>query len=281
MQKSTQNRSWRRLGAPWGLLRASWCLWGRLESFVGAAWGRLGEQHGSNLAPKTEPKSIKNRSQNQSIFESLLGLDFYGILVDFGRKMEPSWHPDGIKNRCQLRRMIFWKNLVFPKEKQWFWRFWRLKLAPKIHQKSIKKGAQLGKASWHRFFMDFGGFWRPSWAKLAWKIEPKSIKKPLENKMKKRRHLGGILEASWGVLEAFWGVLGGLEPSWGRLESILKRLGGVLGSSWRRPGAVLGTSWSVLGPLGASCGRLGSVSEVSCVWFSGQSGLNWGMLSRI
>ena len=37
---------------------------------------------------------------------------------------------------------------------------------------------------------------------MAWKIEPKSIKKLLENKMKKRRHRGGVLEASWGVLEA-------------------------------------------------------------------------------
>ena len=112
------------------------------------------------------------------------------------------------------------------------------------------------------------------------KMDHKSIK----NGPKSRS--GGVLEASWrrlgaswGVLEAFWGVLGGLEPSWWRLESILKRLGGVLGSSWRRPGAVLGTSWSVLGPLGASCGRLGSVLEVSCVWFSGQSGFNLGMLS--
>ena len=103
--------------------------------------------------------------------------------------------------------------------------------------------------------------------------------KPGGTKIEVWRRLGGVLEASWGVLEAFWGVLGGLEPSWGRLESILKRLGGVLGSSWRRPGAVLGTSLSVLGPLGASCGRLGSVLEVSCVWFSGQSGLNLGMLS--
>ena len=31
--------------------------------------------------------------------------------------MEPSWHPDGIKNRCQLRKIIFVENLVFPKEK--------------------------------------------------------------------------------------------------------------------------------------------------------------------
>ena len=112
------------------------------------------------------------------------------------------------------------------------------------------------------------------------KMDQKSIK----HRPKSRS--GGVLEASWrrfraswGVLEAFWGVLGGLEPSWGRLESILKPLGGVLGSSWRRPGAVLGTSWSLLGPLGASCGRFGSVLEVSCIWFSGQSGLNLGMLS--
>ena len=33
----------------------------------------------------------------------------------------------------------------------------------KIDQKSIKKRDQHGKASWHRFFLDFGGFWRPSW----------------------------------------------------------------------------------------------------------------------
>ena len=94
------------------------------------------------------------------------------------------------------------------------------------------------------------------------KMDPKSIK----HRSKSRS--GGILEASWrhlgvswGVLEAFWGVLGGLETSWGRLENILIRLGGVLG------------------PLGASCGRFGSVLEVSRVWFSGQRGLNLGMLS--
>ena len=116
--------------------------------------------------------------------------------------------------------------------------------------------------------------------------QSKTDQKSIKNRPKSRS--GGILEASWrrlgaswGVLEAFWGVLGGLEPSWWRLESILKRLGGVLGSSWRRPGAVLRTSWSVLGPLGASCGRLGSVLEVSCIWFSGQSWLNLGMLSRM
>ena len=33
----------------------------------------------------------------------------------------------------------------------------------KIDQKSIKKGGQHGKASWNRFFCDFGGFGEPSW----------------------------------------------------------------------------------------------------------------------
>ena len=59
--------------------------------------------------------------------------------------------------------------------------------------------------------------------------------------------LGGVKGASRVVWEASWDRLGGvLEPSWGRLGDVLER-------------------------LGASCGHLGSVLEVSCVWFSGQS----------
>ena len=116
------------LGRLGGVLGASW-------SVLGASWGRLGEQHGSNLAPKTEPKSIKNRSQNQSIFESLLGLDFYGILVNFGRKMEPSWHPDGIKNRCQLRKIIFVENLVFPLGKTMILKVLEVEVGTKNHSK--------------------------------------------------------------------------------------------------------------------------------------------------
>jgi len=36
-------------------------------------------------------------------------------------------------------------------------------LGAKIDEKSNKKGGQHGKASWHRFLIDFGGFWEPSW----------------------------------------------------------------------------------------------------------------------
>ena len=37
-------------------------------------------------------------------------------------------------------------------------------MGPKIDQKSIKKGGQHGKASWHRFLIDFRRFGVPRWA---------------------------------------------------------------------------------------------------------------------
>ena len=51
------------LGASWGVLAASRGAPGAFRRRPGASWGRLGGQHGSNLAPKMEPKSIKNRSK--------------------------------------------------------------------------------------------------------------------------------------------------------------------------------------------------------------------------
>ena len=185
--KIGQNRgleaSWGILGhlvASLGVLRAPRTAKRRPKTRLGASWLEKGGQHGSNLAPKTEPKSRKNRSKNRSKFWCLLGSDFFRILVDFGGKMEPSWHQNRIKNRSQLRKAIFWKNLIFPMEKQWFWRFWGSKLGRKIDQKSIKKWSHLGKVSWHRFFMNFGGFWRPSWRQVGSKIDEKSIKKNIE-----------------------------------------------------------------------------------------------------
>ena len=40
-------------------------------------------------------------------------------------------------------------------------------MGAKIDEKSIKKWSQDGKASWHRFLMDFGGFWEPSWGQVG------------------------------------------------------------------------------------------------------------------
>ena len=70
---------------------------------------------------------------------------------------------------------------------QWFCRFRRSKLAPKIEQKSIKIWSPSWSASWHRFLMDFGEFWEPSWegksSQDRSKIDPKRHRKNDEKKM--------------------------------------------------------------------------------------------------
>ena len=79
------------------------------------------------------------------------------ILVDFGCKMEASWHPKSNKIEPNFERRFFekQKNLVFHKEKQRFWRFRVSTMGVKIIKKPMKKEGHPGKASWHQFFMDF------------------------------------------------------------------------------------------------------------------------------
>ena len=81
-QKSMKNRSKigqnRGLEASWGILghlvaslgvlRAPRTAKRRPKTRLGASWLEKSGQHGSNLAPKTEPKSRKNRSKNRSKF---------------------------------------------------------------------------------------------------------------------------------------------------------------------------------------------------------------------
>ena len=73
---------------------------------------------------------------------------------------------------------------------------------------------------------------------MAWKIEPRSIKKPIENTMKKRRHLGDVLAASWLVLEASWGVPKSMDAA-------------------LTPGAVAETQGPLLGRIPKGLGLLG------------------------
>ena len=47
----------------------------------------------------------------------------------------------------------------------------------KIDKKSIKNWTQDGKASWHRFLLDFGGFLEPSGEAKSIKIDPKRHRK--------------------------------------------------------------------------------------------------------
>ena len=61
--------------------------------FLGPSWGRLGALLGAVLALESPSWGdfgrlgpSKNRCKNRSIFECLLGSDFWRILVDFGKK---------------------------------------------------------------------------------------------------------------------------------------------------------------------------------------------------
>ena len=118
--KSSQNRrpgvvlgalgaSWRvseRLGASWGVLGASWGVlwpsWGRL----GASWGRLGSKKVANMAPTWVPRGSQNEEKIDAKIDQKFDASWNRFLGGFwwilGTKIEPSWHQDGIKNRCQL-----------------------------------------------------------------------------------------------------------------------------------------------------------------------------------
>ena len=89
-------------------------------------------QHGPKLGPKLELKWIKNPSKNRSKNWCLLGSVFGRILVDFRRENGAKLAPKSIENWHHLRKGCFWKNLVLPYEKQWFWRFGGSKLRVKI-----------------------------------------------------------------------------------------------------------------------------------------------------
>ena len=151
--------SWGRLGVFGGVLKVSW---GRL----GPSWSEKGGQHGSNLAPKTEPKSFKNRSQNRSILESLLGVDFKRILMYFGSKMEPSWNPNGIQNLSQLRTTTFWKKCL-----SWGKTMILKVLGIEVGSQNPTKIDQKSISSWEgllmSIFIDFAGFWKPRWNQVG------------------------------------------------------------------------------------------------------------------
>ena len=123
-------------------------------------WSRLGPQDGPMLEAKTDPKSIKKRCKKRWNFEGLLEGHNFGKSSILEANMEASWHQNRSRNRCYLRKAVFWKNLVFPVRKnKVFWdpvsRSWE--------QNSIKNrcSKQCGnrkarKLNFHRFLIDLG-----------------------------------------------------------------------------------------------------------------------------
>ena len=91
-----------------------------------------------------------------------LGIDFW---KDFGGFLEAKWRHVGtkIEKSMPTSKSDFLKNRTLAAAGARFFRFGGSKLEVKTDQKSIKKWSQDGKASWHRFLMDFGGLLEASW----------------------------------------------------------------------------------------------------------------------
>ena len=102
-------------------------------------------------------------------------------------------------------------------------------------------------------------FWKVSLRRqVGREILPKNLPKIFQRFLKivPKSLSGGGFGWLGSVLGGSWGVLGRLGPSWGRLGSVLQPYWGRLGAAWGRLGVVLG--------------RLGDVLEAS-----------WGVLKYI
>ena len=117
-----------------------------------------------------------------------LGIDFWR---DFGGFLEAKWRHVGTKidqKSMPTWKSDFLKNRTLAAAGARFFRFGGSKLGVKVDQKSIKKGCQDGKASWHRFFVDFGGFLEASWGGKWSQDRPKKASK---KRWKNGRHQNG------------------------------------------------------------------------------------------
>ena len=108
-------------------------------SDFGPSWASSWGQVGAKLASKIDPKTDPNIDQNFDVLQDRFLDAFWWIL---GGKTEPSWHPNRTKNRYQLQKAIFQKNLEKPMKNQQFWGPEVSKLGRKFNQKSIKNGSE-------------------------------------------------------------------------------------------------------------------------------------------
>ena len=71
----------------------------------------------ANMAPTWVPKwsqdGQKIDAKKHHFFDASWNRSLGGFWWILGAKIEPSWHPNGIKNRCQLRKACFQKIVVF------------------------------------------------------------------------------------------------------------------------------------------------------------------------
>ena len=150
--------------------------WGLL----GASWGRFGGQHGSNLAPKTEPKSIKIDAKINKFVKASWDLIFIG----FWLTLEGKWRQVGIRMASKIdanfERPFFQKTLFCRGENNDFEgsgnRSWEPKSIKIRSKKHVNMRRHLG-IDVSSILMDFGSQVGP---KLAPKTQQKWIWKTLK-----------------------------------------------------------------------------------------------------
>ena len=100
-----------------------------------------------------------------------------------------------IKSKIDLNfKMPFLQKYYKPMKKSMI--FWFSGV--QVGSKNRSKINQNMKPTWEGLLVSIlSGFWWVMEAKLGRKMEPKVIQKGIEKMMANKRHLGGVLEASW------------------------------------------------------------------------------------
>ena len=144
------------------------------------------------LQANTDPKSIKNRCEKGSNFEGLLEGHTFGKSSMLEANMEASWHQNRCRNRCYLRKALFWKNLVFPQWKVRFFEIQGVQVGSKNRWKiDVKNNAETERLG-NTILIDFWSIWEPSWVS---KTEPRRSKIDVEMATK----FDEFWKASWNT----------------------------------------------------------------------------------
>ena len=101
-----------RLGRSKASLEASGSVLEASGRPLGRAWAEKGGQHGSNLALKTELKSIKNGSQNDQFLSVSWNRFMEGFWWILDAKMELKLLPNGVKIRYGSSNTDFYELIV-------------------------------------------------------------------------------------------------------------------------------------------------------------------------
>ena len=73
---------------------------GDFKAILGRFWTYLGWIWGAKMDPKSTPKLEKNDAKiNQNLYDIWDGI-FAGFWTVFEAKMEPSWLPNRLRDRC-------------------------------------------------------------------------------------------------------------------------------------------------------------------------------------